>query len=626
MAGVMKPKSSDEKVKLYRDRLEQAEQYDRQNRDDAASDMRFLAGDQWPDAARKAREADNRPVITVNKLGPILHQVANDLRQNSPSIKVFPVDDQSDPMTAKTYDGIIRQIEYRSSAQHVYSAAGSHAAACGIGHFRVITDYCDDTTFEQEILIRRIPNPLNVLWDPAAVMPDRSDANWCFVVEPLPREEFKRRYPDAKEVSANVSQYNQGSQLYWATQDYVLVAEYWEKVPTKRKLAMLETGETLDITDLNKFQMSFLPKIVKERVVNTFKIQQSIVTGAEVLEGPNDWAGKYIPVVSIVGGEIPLNNGVVRHGVIRFAKDPQRLYNYWRTAAAESIALAPKAPWLVTPDMIKKHKGIWDTANTTARPYLVYDPDPDAPGAAPRREAPADAPAALWQEGALASDDLKATTGIYDASLGARSNETSGKAIMARQREGDIANFHYSDNLRHSLSHAGRILIDLIPKIYDTARIVRILGEDGTEDFVPINHPVMTADGHEIILNDLSVGRFDVRVSIGPSYTSRRVEAADSMMQFIQAFPQAGQVAGDLLAKNMDWPGAEELAERLKMLIPPEMRGEQPEQQQQPDPMQNQAQQLNMASLEADVRKKHAEADKVDLENLARQVQMSMFQ
>ena len=619
-----------DKISSIREMLQDAWDYDTHNREEAEKDLLFRAGDQWPEDVRQEREAAGRPCLTVNKLGSMINQVTNDLRQNAPSIKARPVDNKSDPELAKIFNGIIRQIEEQSSGRFVYSNAADHSISCGIGHFRITTDYLDDAAFDQELLIESIPNPLGVLWDPASIKADRSDAMHCFVIEKMPIKAFKKKYPKASNDSVDVSFNNDGT-LTFQTQDEILVAEFWEKVPVKRTLALFEGGETLDITDLDDFQMSMIltPQAVRE--VDTHKVQMSLVNGNEVLEGPFDWAGKHIPIISVVGDEVPNGTKVVRSGMIRAARDPQALYNYYRTQAAELIAQAPKSPYLVTNKQIKKYKSQWDTANKTPKPYLIYEPDENAPGA-PKRERPADPPSALWQEGALCSDDLKSTTGIYDASLGAKSNETSGKAIIARQREGDTANYHFTDNLTRALEHAGRILIDLIPKIYDTERVIRIIGEDDSEEFLEINKSVPSYDGEPVLLNDLSAGRFDIKVTTGPSYTTKRIEAAESMMAFVQAFPQAGQFAGDLIASNMDWPGADVIAQRLKKIVPPELLegedGENPEAQQpqQPDPMQQQMQQFQLDSMQADIAKKQADAEGAQIDNIVKQVQLSMFE
>ncbi len=570
----MKKTAKEDILREAKRRVDAAWQHDRENREDAYRDLRFRAGDQWPVRIRQQREADNRPTLTINRIPQFVNQVVNDVRQNPPAIKATPADGATQPELAEIYTGLMRQIQYRSGAQYIYSQTVDHTVTCGIGHLRVETAYVDDASFDQEILIKPVAKPLSVYWDPAAVMPDRSDAKWCVVTEMMPVDDFKDQYPDAKQEDFDTNaDIGADSGLYWQDDDHVRLAEYWRMVPVKRTLALFEDKTTIDITDLSKADLAFLPKIIRQREVDTFKVEQYILSGAEVLEGPNAWAGKYIPIIPVVGSEVPLETKTVRYGLVRFARDPQQLYNYWRSAAAEAIALAPKSPFLVTPQMIGKFKTQWDTHNTKNRPYLLYEPDPNAPGAMPQRSPAPEPPVALIQESAIASDDMKGTTGIYDAALGNRSNEQSGRAILARQREGDVGTFHFQDNLNMSLTRLGVVLVDLIPRIYDTEREIAIIGADESEEFVPINKQIMSDQGEPILLNDLSQGRLQVRVKIGPSYTTKRIEAADSMVQFAQAVPQSAAVMGDLIAKNMDWPGSDEIAERLKRAIPPEILG-----------------------------------------------------
>lgn len=616
----MKRSKEDTLLREAKERVDAAWQHDRENREDAHRDLRFLAGDQWPQQIRQEREANNRPTLTINRLPQFVNQVVNDIRQNPPAIKVIPADGAASEDIADIYSGLIRQIEYRSSAQHVYAGSAAHAVSCGIGHFRVATDFVDDASFDQEILIKPIAKPLSVYWDPAAIRSDRKDAKWCIVTEMMPVADFKAQYPKARQEGFDVNaDHGADSGIYWRDEDHVRLAEYWRKVPVKLKLALFEDNTTLDITDMEESLLAFLPKIVRTRDVDAFKVEQWLITGSEILEGPNKWAGKFIPIIPVVGQEIPLETKTVRYGLIRFARDPQQLYNYWRSAAAEAIALAPKSPFLVTPQMIGKFKGQWDTHNTKNRPYLLYEPDPQAPGARPAREQAPEPPMALVQESAIASDDMKATTGIYDAALGNRSNEQSGRAILARQREADVGTYHFQDNLNLSLTHLGHVLVDLIPRIYDTERQIRIINPDETQEFVPINKQIMSEDGQPVLLNDLGQGRFDVRVRIGPSYTSKRVEAAESMIAFAQAVPNAAAVMSDLIAKNMDWPGADEIAERLKRAIPAEVRGPDEEEDQDPKLAQQkqqqeqtaqQVQQLQLRGATAEVALKEANLQK----------------
>jgi len=600
-----------------RERLDEAWEYERENREEASIDLAFVAGDQWPEAVRRDREAQRRPMLTINRLPQFLRQVTNDIRQADMSIKAAPVDDNSDPKLAKIYNGIIRQIQYQSSAHHVYATAAEHQAACGIGWFRIVTDYADDTAFDQEIRIESVPHPLSVYCDPAAVKADRSDAMWIIATEMIPTKTFKARYPKASLDGVDTSTDNASSRLYWMSTDGVRVAEYWVKRPYKKLLGLTQDGATLDLTGIKPAERAFLPPIIKEREQTAYKIEHYLVSGAEVLEGPTEWPGKYIPLVCVLGAEVPLDQKTYRSGLIRYARDPQQLYNYYRTATAEMIALAPKSPYLVTTTMVGDEgiKRIWDTHNLTNRPYLPFKPDPSMPGG-PRREHPPGMPAALVQEAQIASDDMKATTGIYDASLGQRSNEQSGRAILARQREGDVGTYHFADNLNLSLQHCGRILIDLIPKVYDNERVVRILGDDDAEGFEMINKTIMGVDGVPMVINDLSQARFDVRVTIGPSYSTKRMETAEAMMQFTQAVPQVGQIAPDLIAKALDFPGAEEVAKRLRNMLPPGVLEDpdDPDAPKPPDPMDNPAARIEMADALAKTRKTIAEARKLELE------------
>lgn len=609
-------------VTRAREALEASWQHEKENREAAAVDLAFLAGDQWPDRVRREREAEGRPMLTINRLPQFLRQVTNDIRQADIAIKASPVDDRSDPQLAKVYNGLLKQIQYQSNAHHVFSTAAEHQSSCGIGWFRVTTDYADDSAFDQEIRLEGIPHPLSVYCDPAATKPDRSDAEWMIVTEMVPIETFKSRFPGVSPHDVDRPSDGSSSRLYWVTADAVRVCEFWIKKPYTKTLGLTETGETIDLTSIKPADRVFLPAIVKERKQTCYKVVQYLLTGMDVLEGPNEWPGKYIPLVPVIGAEIPLDQKIYRYGLIRFARDPQQLYNYYRTGVAEMMALAPKSPYLVTTEMLSDPaiKRIWDTANRQNRPYLPYKPDPNAP-AGPKREHPPEMPAALMQEAQVASEDMKATTGIHDASLGARSNETSGRAILARQREGDIANYHFADNLEQSLQYAGRIIIDLIPKIYDNERVLRIMGDDDAEEFVPINQVMMGIDGIPIMLNDLSQARFDVRVTIGPSYSTKRMETADAMLQFMQVVPAAAQVAPDLVAKALDFPGAEEVAKRLRNTIPPALLVDPDDPNTQPppppNPLDDPAFRVEAELKLAQARKALADARKVELETTA---------
>lgn len=598
-------------IRGMRERWDRALDHDRDNRKEALVDLKFVAGEQWPDSIRLERESEGRPVLTINRMPQFVRQVTGDMRQNRPSIKVRPVDDRSDPIIAKIFTGLIRSIEQRSDAQEAYIGGAENAARCGMGHWRVLTQYAGDDAFDQDIVIQPIVNPFAVVWDPESIRVTREDAGWCFVVDRIPLAEFEKRWPDARTTGWDGEDGTEGDQ--WCTGDDIRIAEYWCKKPYTRNLALLRNGEVVDVSGGETDGLGLPYDIVETREVESFKVVRHLVSGYEELEPEVEWIGRWIPIVPVIGEQVHIGERIVRHGVVRFARDPQQLYNYWRTTAAETIALAPKAPWLVTKEHIKGQEALWQEANVRNLPYLLYNPDPKAPGLAPSRVAPAPIPAALLTEANVANDDMKATTGIYDAALGAKSNETSGRAIMARQQESDVGALVYSDNLARSIRHTGVILVDLIPKVYDTARIVRMLGEDDTEEFVAIN--AAQPDGS--VLNDVRVGKYDVAVMVGPSYATKRLEASDSLMAFVQAVPAAGAVIADLIAKNQDWPGAEQIAERLKRILPPGADPDAPPQETDPRVV------ADAAKAQADVEKTRVETQGKQLDNAQKQLELA---
>jgi len=451
-----------------RKKLDAAYVFERENRREAAIDLAFLAGYQWPESIRKERQAQGRPILTINRLPQFVRQVTNDIRQADLAIKVSPVDDQSDPKLAKIYNGLLRQIHYQSSAKHVYGAAAEHQVSCGIGWFRICTEFADDETFDQELRLKSIRNPMSVYCDPGAIEPDRSDANWMIVTEIIPTEDFKAKYPGISLDGIDPPTDGTGDRLTWLTRDGVRIAEYWLRKPVKKTIGMTQGGQTLDLSKIGQAMWPMLG-ITRTRVVDTFEVEQYVISGSAVLSGPHKWVSKWIPLIPVIGSETPLETSVVRAGLIRYARDPQQLYNYNRTAAAETLALQPKAPWLVDAKSIAPFKNIWDSLNRTNYPYVPYDAKEGVPP--PTRVAPPAMAPAFVKEAELADGDMKATTGIYDSSLGARSNETSGIAIRNREHQGDTANYHFSDNLERSMWHAGRILIEMIPQIYDTERV-----------------------------------------------------------------------------------------------------------------------------------------------------------
>lgn len=590
----MAERDDDAFIAEIRQRFADAELADRENRERAQEDAEFESGEQWPIQVRRQRETDGRICITVNRLRGFVRQVSNELRMQPPAINVSPQED-GDLQTAAVIEGLIRSVEQQSKAKRIYARAGEDAARCNMGFWRVTTDYIAPDSFDQEIRIKPILNPFSVLYDPAAEDSTCRDARYCIVYDDMPRDEFEKRFKD----KAQTEFYADGSTRLdgeWISRETIRLAEYWCVEEKAATLQLLTDGSTRYKDD--KTPLAFGVSVKQERTSIKRSVCMYLVSGAEVLE-ETEWPGNRIPIIPVWGEEARVGGKRVRNGVITFAKDPQRMLNFWRSATAERIALAPKAPWLVTPKMIDGFQTIWANAANGNPSVLYYNADPGASGAGgmPHRTEPAPVEAAMLQEAALATDDLKATTGIYDASLGAKSNETSGKAIIARQREGDVGTYAFVDNVLDAIEETGRVVIDLIPHIYDTPRMVRILGKKMEPQIVAVNqawfqpaqHPQTgqpMADPYgrpmgQTVHVDLTVGKYDVTVSTGPSVTTQRQETAELLTSTLQAAPMLAPVILPRLAAVIDMPDADEFAAEVKALMQPGPQGPNPKDQAQ---------------------------------------------
>lgn len=621
--------TNDKLLEEARERYQLCIDADSDNREKALADLRFLSGDQWDDKDKARRNIEGRPCLTINKLPTFLHQVTNDQRQNKPGIKIHPVDDDADIETAEVLQGIIRHIEYGSNADVAYDTAVNSAAAIGVGYFRLTTDYCNPESFDQDIKYKRIRNALSVKIDPLSQEPDGSDMQFCFVESLMPRDEFEREYPDAEACNYSLFQSNQ-QYLAWMTDKTVLVCEYYRIEKTKSTLVLLSNGVTAYKDELPK-KMPRGVKIEQERESFKKKVMWYKITGVDVLEKTEikcDW----IPVFPVYGDELDIEGKVIRSGLVRYAKDPAQMYNYWMTAATEEVAMRNKTPYIGAEGQFEGYESDWNEANVTNFSYLQYKPvtldGQLAPP--PMRQPMADVPTGVLAMAMHASDNIKATTGLFDSSLGNRGSATSGKQEIAQQRQGDVANFHYSDNLNRTVRHCGRCIISMIPNYYDSERVVKIMGEDEKESFAYINKPIPPQEQKpddkgaiKTILNDMTVGTYDVTVSAGPSYDTLRQEAVDGMIQVGQAWPKLWEVAGDKLVAAMDWPGAEEISERLKKAMPPELVEEADEDEQMiqtpkgPIPVSQAGQAIAMMDQQltmAEQAIQQAEVDKIEIQ------------
>jgi hypothetical protein len=588
-------KGDDDKMATMRHRLQTAQAAYSDSREDELDDLRFMAGSpdnqwQWPADVLATRGSvqgqtiNARPCLTINKLPQHVRQVTNEQRQNRPSGKVIPADDNADIQVAEIFNGVVRHIEYMSDADVAYDTACDNQVTYGEGYIRLLTEYCNDETFDQDIRIARVRNSFSVYMDPTIQDPCGADAEWCFVTEDILKEEYERMFPDATPISTLYSQ-GVGDQgiSSWLQEDTIRIAEYFYNTYEKATLHLYPDNQTAFAnTSQDKQLTSVFGKPIRSRDVDRKKVMWMKTNGFDILE-EREWAGKWIPVVRVIGNEWEVNGQMYVSGLVRNAKDAQRMYNYWVSQEAEMLALAPKAPFIGYGGQFEGYEQQWKTANTTNWPYLEVNPDvTDGAGGSlplPQRAQPPMASSGLLQAKAGAGEDIKATTGQYDASLGMSGNERSGKAILAREKQGDVGTYHYVDNLARAIRHITRQLVDMIPKIYDTQRVTRIIGVDGEVGMVKFNpsqaEPVKEIrDQNGALLEKIynpTVGTYDVMVTTGPGYMTKRQEALDAMSQILQTNPQLWAVAGDLFIKNMDWPGAQEMADRFKKILDPKV-------------------------------------------------------
>ena len=575
-------------------RFKQCEEWESRARKLFLDDIKFDAADsdngyQWPNEIRRNRDIDERPCLTINKVRQHNLQIINDAKQNKPRCAVRPVGNGATYDAAQTFEGIFRHIEYISNATVAYDTATSFQVKGGIGYWRVVTDYLGNDNFDQEIFIRRIKDPLSVFLDPDINEVDGSDARFGFVFDDMPMDEFRAAYPKYRDKGARTALGNSDG---WIDKDHVRVAEYYRREENKDTLISFtdpRNGEAR-LLRRSKIPDEIIDGVVdapgtKYREINTWKVKWYLIVGDEIAER-RDWAGEYIPIVRVIGEETIINGELDRKGHTRAMRDPQRMYNYWSSSAVEHVALQSKTPFIGDVRAIENLEEYWKTANTVNHSILPFngvDDDGNAISAPERAQPPVMAQAYI-QGLELAQREMEMVSGQHEETFGQKSNAIAGIAIQERQRRGDNATYHFIDNLAIGIRFTGKILLDLVPKIYDTPRVLRIMAEDGEESHIQLDpqaqhsyqeEAIKTSEGVKAIFNP-SVGRYDVEADIGPAYATRRQEAFAAITQILGQEPALTNLIGDLLFKAADFPMAEEIAERLERMVPPQAKGEGP--------------------------------------------------
>ena len=594
------PNVNDPKYAAAMKRWDSSAKYDSDDREAALEDVRFLGGRQWSDNETRDRKAADRKTVTINQLPKFVRQITNEARLNEVAINVLPEDKDGDESLAKILKGLIRGIEYESEAESVYDEALDNAAKSGRGAMRVITEYVNEESFDQCIRIEGIEDPFSVFWDKNAKRYDKADADYVFVSDWMDNDEFEAKY-DRKPVSASTQTHTGDT---WSRDNQSRVAEYYYKEKKYGTIWLLQDGTVIDPSkdprDKETFEIEGKP-VIKDRKVERVEVYRRLMDGSGFIEKPEKISGKYLPVVPVMGPKLKVDGQVQYWSGIRWAKSPQYNYNLWTSLLSEKAALAPRAPWIGTPAMFKGHANDWRDSNIKNFPYLVYNPDPKAPTVMPMRNETTTINQAELGLLMQADSDLKSTTGFYGENIGDGQMDLSGVAIKRRQQPGELSTFEWIDNLHKSIRQLGRVILDMIPQVYDTQRVVRIVDEKDALEFITLNQYRGEGENGPVIDNDISIGRYSVKIDTGPSYKTAREEASSNLTALMGALePQLSSIIADLAVENMDFKGADEAAQRIGVATG--QRKPTPEQEEDmPEPQQNPMLDLEIKKLMADL-------------------------
>ena len=628
MAKQKKTSPDSELLLRVKDRYKQASDATEDQRSRALEELAFCDPEnQWDEADKQARRTKGRPCLVVDRMSPFIDQIANDQRQNRPALQVHPVDDQADEETAKVINGILKHIQYDSNADVAYDTASLSQIRCGFGFIRAHLEYCNEDSFDQDIKIDRVPNPFTVFIDPTSMEPDGSDMSWAMLTKDLTEDEYKGQFPDSDLARASASTWRSLGNEYpgWisSAKKSVRVIEYFERIITEETIYSLPDGTVVAEKDLPAEA-----KPTKKRTTARIEIKQYVLNAVEKL-AETTFPGRWIPVFPVYGQELIIDGERQYSGLVRRMMDVQKMVNYWKTAQTEMIALAPKSPWIGPRGFRGDMEREWAVANTANQSTLEYEPVviQGQVMPPPMRNVQEPAIGAITAALGATEEDLKAVTGLYDPTLGNRANsDQSGVAIRQLQHQGQMGNFHFPDNMNRTMRHIGKFLVEVIRLVYDTARAVRMIGEDDQHTVVKINEETKDPKTGEPVLYDMSVGTYDVVAAVGPSYATKRQENMMAMLDMMKTIPpEQAALITDLLVRQMDTPIANEIADRLtpsqfknqkgQPQIPPEVQAQMQQMQQM---LQILGQQHDALVKELERTTQELESKRMDLESKER--------
>lgn len=592
-------------VKQATERFRRCAEWQAEARDNFLQDHKFRHGDsyngyQWPNRIRDQRDVDNRPCLTMNVIKQHNLQIINEAKQNKSAVAIRATGNGATKKAADMVAAWVRHTEYISDAQQAYSTAQEYQVDAGWGWWRVVAEYESERSFNQVAKIKRVWDPLSIYEDPDCVSKDKSDMNFAFVFDLVPDEMLEKVYPQVAELGTLQPLYNSTQDDSWNVKDHTRVCEYFRKEKFRDKLISFLAPQPDGSVARKELLRSQLPKEMWEelqkaagskwRDTQTEEIQWFLIIGQKIVDRTT-WPGKYIPLVKCFGEESIIDGKFDCAGHTRSMLDAQRMYNYNSSSQVEFVALQGKTPWIAAVQAIEEYETYWNTANIVNHSVLPWNAFNDEGEAipAPKRQEPPSASPAYEQGMTTAFNQMMMTSGQWQNQMGMQGNERTGAAINARQQQGYTSVYHFQDNYAMALRLTGRILIDLMPHVLDTKRLLQLRDQEGNDFELEVDPGAKQAymehlnEDQEIARRVFNpqLGTYGIESDVGPAYGTRREQTAEVLKLLLTQAPTLTPIIGDLLLRSLDIAESEEAAQRLHRMIPPQALGKGPTQQEQ---------------------------------------------